>query len=302
MAWFECQCKNYFEADFTYDVHDLFCPVCGKKGRAGIAKGDLRNIILQKEEKSLTVSLDEQLEALEASKTSLLAELKSYENRYDGIPKSDKASVGHILSKIRDNKNRMAVVDEKIIATAADIARVKNNNRPNRDGADKVYKDAYNAQSRSKKNKLYIGSKQYVSQHAALKLGREKRILDSNVWTWGLNVAWVEGGINARAHFKIKVTGSDSQNAYAKLPDAAIDWLKLHAKNTNRKAPPEDIQESFLEMCRVEGRGSLLWYDLGGADRPTWTALEICCLLRRGYHFDIQKKGEKQKLYLLPPP
>ncbi len=51
-------------------------------------------------------------------------------------------------------------------------------------------------------------------------------------------------------------------------------------------APRPDMSaDDFIELCRTAGKGSLLWYDKDGADRPTWTALEMACLLRAGYRF-----------------
>ncbi|MBX6364344.1 MAG: hypothetical protein IRZ00_10795 [Gemmatimonadetes bacterium] len=55
--------------------------------------------------------------------------------------------------------------------------------------------------------------------------------------------------------------------------------------------------KEFLALCEREGRGSLLWYDLNGANRPLWPALGMATLLRAGYRFHL---GEV--IAPIPPP
>jgi hypothetical protein len=160
----------------------------------------------------------------------------------------------------------------------------------------------------SGKNKLYIGDRQFVVAHteanADKSRSRKLRILDSGSWTWGLNTSWVEGGIEARARFKLKLSDSDARKTFT--PEV-IDWLRQHAGQGRGGVPSAmdnaALESDFLEMSREKGKGNLLWYDRDRDNRPTWTALEIACLLRRGYRFAFdQSRSGGQKIQLLPPP
>jgi len=67
---------------------------------------------------------------------------------------------------------------------------------------------------------------------------------------------------------------------------------------------PKLDSNDFLSLCSKKGRGSLLWYDRDGSNRPTWTAMEIWCLLRAGYRFEFADRSAGkvgQKLLLIPP-
>ena len=73
--------------------------------------------------------------------------------------------------------------------------------------ADKLFEEARNVESRSGKNKLYIGNRQFVANYAAAKddsAAANRRLLNANNWTWGVNFAWIEGGTVAAARIKIK--------------------------------------------------------------------------------------------------
>jgi hypothetical protein len=158
-------------------------------------------------------------------------------------------------------------------------------------GAKAAYSAAEKV-STTGKNRLYIGSRQYVSAYAKQKAAREGRILNVSVWSPGLNVAWVEGGVHAKAQFKMKL---NPDNQYDTIPAEVLDEF--------RRTPNLDANE-FLALCSKKGRGSLLWYDRGGANRPTWTAMEIWCLLRAGYQFQFADRSAGkvgQKLLLIPP-
>lgn len=123
---------------------------------------------------------------------------------------------------------------------------------------------------------LVLGNRQFVSVLPPAK------ILDAANWSWGLNISWVEGGALGNADFELVL---NANNPYHDIPPAVIAILQ---------GKPNLSSEAFLELCKTQGSGTLLWFDLGEEDRPTWTALEVATLLRVGYTFVFQSA----KIYL----
>jgi hypothetical protein len=135
-----------------------------------------------------------------------------------------------------------------------------------------VHRDAKTAhETAASQGQMYLGNRQYVSTFI---LPHEHKILDVPNWSWGLNCAWVEGGIKARAHYEVKING---ENQFTQIPNSVRERLNGVSMDA----------DTFLDLCEAEGAGSLLWYNKDGANRPTWTALEMATLLRSGYTFDF---------------
>lgn len=161
--------------------------------------------------------------------------------------------------------------------------------------ANRVYGQTRNVQKTTGKNKIYIGNMDHVRDHAQSKpqkaVARNERRLDSGNWSWGVNLAWVHGGIDAGADFKFKL---DDESQWASLPEPARIEIEQN---------PYMTAEEWLDLCRrVSPNGSLLWKtgtdEFGRPeDRPTWTALEVATLIENGYHFAIRQRrnspGEK---------
>lgn len=136
-----------------------------------------------------------------------------------------------------------------------------------------VNKKAFDASPKG----LILGSRQFVSMKAPI-----TQILDAANWSWGLNVSWVEGGITGKTIFELLV---ESSNPYHNIPNDILVTLQQ---------TPNIQSDVFLSLCETHGAGSLLWYNQGGENRPTWTALEIATLLRMNYNFLFQNN----KIYL----
>jgi hypothetical protein len=105
----------------------------------------------------------------------------------------------------------------------------------------------------STENKLYIGNRRYVSEHASQSKLKKARMLDFANWSPGLNVAWVEGGISAKAHFKIKLNQNDK---YADIPAEVLEEFM---------AEPDYDAAKFLQT--EDGRT----YFVHGSQSQFWT-------------------------------
>ncbi|MEX5667111.1 hypothetical protein ABFV57_19845 [Pseudomonas neuropathica] len=135
---------------------------------------------------------------------------------------------------------------------------------------DVIERDAAVVAGHAKKNAsggLVLGNRQFVSVLSPA------QILDAANWSWGLNISWVEGGVNGKADFELVL---NPDNPYHTIPPGILTILQ---------GRPSINCDDFLVLCREQGSGTLLWYDAGDENRPTWTALEIATLLRAGYEF-----------------
>jgi hypothetical protein len=154
--------------------------------------------------------------------------------------------------------------------------------------AQKTYNKARNINSGGKK-KLYLGSRQEVSSYADKKLKRKDRKLDQSVWSWGINEAWLEGGISGGSRFKLKTD----------IGDEVAGGLR---------ANPRMTANDFYNLIRPtvvggEGTNRTMWHSLD--HRPTWYAQEIMKLLETGYTFEELPRKHKWKgefkRQLIPP-
>jgi len=300
MTWYHCRaCDGKFQAPFTYSLYELQCPKCTKKGQAQIYTGDVRALILKDEDEKVE-RLKLELEEIKVLKTECLQELANLQNKITAELKT--LGAADLMGKIEGLKTAMSMLDEASSEISSQIKDLLGSNRSAlKSGATKVYEDAYKVKSTSKKNKLYIGSRQYVARCVQGSTFKKKRILDSNVWTWGLNASWVEGGVNAKAKFTMKV---NSDNQYECMPGAVMQWLEQKTQKVLDDESAAALASEFLTQCEQHGKGSLLWYDKGGENRPTWTALEMAILLSRGYRFRFPEGSSRtkpSKLYLIPP-
>lgn len=301
----KCNAVRKFAASYVYELKDVTCDNCKSVGNGWEEyRGEMWGHLLD-EEDGESVRLESRIALLAESKKSQSqrlsaeqADLAKLEREYKAktaVNAQDATTYTSAHSRIVD---RIAEISERIAGFDVAIAELRDErdnlgvrNAVRRD-ASVVYGNAEGVEKSSGKNKLYIGSRQYVSSATVLKgsIKKKARILDAANWSPGLNVAWVEGGIKAKARFKLKM---NSENQYFSIPRRII---------TELSARPDMDPEAFFELCRDMGRGSLLWYDRGGKDRPSWTALEIYYLLRSGYRFNVAGDGNAgEKIYLVPP-
>lgn len=123
-----------------------------------------------------------------------------------------------------------------------------------------------------KQKTLLLGYRQLVAGKA------KAQILDTNIWSWGVNQAWIEGGASVKAEFQLDTEIGDT--ATALLMAAAFQknpgkqFLDAIHPEQNRFDPPES---------------NTLWHR--EQNRPTWYALEIAGLLDQGYRPSPQDLG-----------
>jgi len=277
MPWYSHPCKHlqFFSAEYSSELTDAVCKKCFKPGLWTLHMGEVHQQVLQNEAnelESLIVyanNLQKRIESLNEKRSIL-------ESAYQSTKGYDQET---LLESIRNLQQQVV----KAAALRTDALRQINefgNHSKAIEGAKKVYKEASEVKKTSKKNKLYIGSQTFVATHVKNNGNKKLRSLEVNDWSWGLNLAWVEGGVASKAEFKLKLSGKGD---FDDIPKSILD--KFRAK------PDMDYQE-FLELCKNEGDKTLLWYSKPyEEDRPSWTALEIASLLRRNYRFRFQKRN-----------
>lgn len=306
MQFFICRTCNRIQKLGTKDVAALWtvaCKQCSKTNTLQPYKGEIHRTILDVEDGQVP-ELDQQVATTKAARDAAKAALdvaaadhSSLEHRFNRAKNLTAAEAVEYRDKIEASHAKLILAQGEYDKAEREYRLVfdKRDNLGTRDavraGAAIAYAAATNVGATGK-NRLYIGSRQYVSAYAKQKAAREGRILNVSVWSPGLNVAWVEGGVNAKAQFKMKLN-----------PDNKYDTIPAEVLEVFRQTPKLDADE-FLDLCYKKGRGSLLWYDRNGANRPTWTAMEIWCLLRAGYKFQFADRSANkvgQKLLLIPP-
>ena len=299
-----CQKIEMFNEKYEYEVKDKACPKCKKVGTFKSYSGPMAESILSSEDakserlknelKATLVKLDTATAELDKIGKDKEAKQREYERTKTATPEEIAAFKDQIEKFNKDMIAKSTEIDElrsKAAALDDEIDTLGNREAVHKD-SPKAFDSATNVEKTSGKNKLYIGSRQYVSKYAEATKAKKKRILDVPNWSPGLNVSWVEGGIAAKAHFKIKI---NPENQYHTIPDQVMQKFK--------DSPNMDPSD-FLKLCKTEGKDSLLWYNKDGKERPTWTALEIWCLLRAGYTFtfaDSAKDVSGKKIVLVPP-
>ncbi|WP_425257775.1 hypothetical protein ACPOLB_19925 [Rubrivivax sp. RP6-9] len=299
-----CAFVGQFGASYVYELAGKPCPKCKKFGEWQDYKDEMAPTILAREDEKLErLRIDQQQLVVRRDKCQLeftaAAEARqALESRYERLVKVDAVQAAKLMNDLFKATMRLVTAGNDLEDASAQLKDVDEeiDNLGNRSAVKKdapvAYANARNVQQTSGKNKLYIGSRQYVSLHARKSPKKKFRILDVPNWSPGLNVSWVEGGIRAKAQFKIKLNQGDQ---YADIPPKV---LQLFQDPANYNA------DDFFKLCKAQGKGSLLWYDKDGAERPTWTALEIWCLLRAGYTFrfaDSKTDGAGRKIVLMPP-
>ena len=233
----------------------------------------------------LKLELEQEQAKIDEQLKLLRLKLETINSRYDvlrrldaenRLPASEKYMISacwqdaggftHDINELNKRKERIAEQRKQVI---------------NRD-ADSLYEQALKVGEKTGKNKLYIGSRQFVALHADSKSTGEKkdiarrRLLNANNWTWGVNFAWIEGGTRAAARIKIKENEA-APNAYETIPEAAYEQMLIH---------PRMSAKDCLELCR-QHPNTILWH--GKENRPTWTALEIEACLNAGYEFNFRE-------------
>jgi hypothetical protein len=136
-------------------------------------------------------------------------------------------------------------------------------------GAKQAYADEGKRQFEraQKQEELLLGNRREVAQDNQ----NRPKILDTNIWSWGVNQAFIEGGAASKAAFVLHTEiGDDARALLTYMPG-----------------------EDFLEAIRPsenypEGMHWNLWHS--AAKRPTWYALELAGLLDLGYRLDDDEK------------
>lgn len=306
MTWFFCSaCNKRFKAPFAY--YQVTCAFCHEGGNVQPEQGDLGEEIRAREKAGERDQLEKRLARVEQWLGTYRQRLATFRARYVGndrsVPKGKRDQ--DYVDRLQELVERVGEYDASAKHLRRELGNFEDRWKMIEDASQQVRRASLNAGS-SGKNKLYIGDRQFVVSHTTANprktRSRRLRILDSGSWTWGLNTSWVEGGVEARARFKLKLDGSNPRKTF---PDDVVSWFKENAIPGQAVPSPTDnarLESEFLDMCREKGRGNLLWYDKDNEERPTWTALEIACLIRRGYRFQFgQTKGGEGKIELIPP-
>lgn len=275
MPYFKCKTCGRTRAFPAFPPHGSTCTGCFKQNQWLAYDGPISDTILAEEDKQYDILTNEYRKLQQGAQNAKSA-YEELEQRYKQKAKLTKPERQQILEQIQLCHDACADMYSQMKPLAAALELLGNR--------EAVKKDAITAKTAaSQQQELFVGNRQYVSTFKTGQ-GAAAKILDVPNWSWGLNCAWVEGGISAKAHFTVKI---DSNNAYTQIPQAVQNALNGH---------PNMSADDFLDLCEQEGKGSLLWYDRDGASRPTWTALEMATLLRAGYTFHFG-----QVVTLTPP-
>jgi len=308
MPTYKCNvCNNIqtFKEQYEFELKGKACGKCKKYGTFQTYSGPRAASILDNEDQQLITLkndlgvLDGKINQLKTDLEKIQAGKKTRQNDYERIKVPTVDEVNTFATEI--DKFNKAMIDvstqlddlQKKEKVQADMIADLGNRPAVRKDAIVAHDAASVVEQTSGKNKLYIGSRQYVSSYVSGYKAKKLRILDVPNWSPGLNVSWVEGGIKAKAHFKIKLM--NHENGYHSIPENVLQKFK---------ANPAMSPDEFFKVCKDHGKGSVLWYDKDGRDRPTWTALEIFCLLRVGYTFNFAKSSKDpsgEKIVLMPP-
>ena len=307
MPTYKCNTCNYiqdFKEKYEYELKTKTCGRCNKVGTFRAYSGPMTDAILDKEDerkvklKNDLGVLDGKIDALTKNLEKIQGDKKSRQQDYERIKTPTEAELKTYTAEIEKFNEAMIEVagqleeQKKKWKVMVDQFDDLGNRQAVRKDAVVAHDAASVVEQTSGKNKLYIGSRQYVSSYVSGAKSKKLRILDVPNWSPGLNVSWVEGGIKAKAHFKIKL---DQENEYHSIPEAVLQKFK---------EDPAMEPDEFYKICKEDGKGSVLWYDKDGRNRPTWTAMEIWCLLRAGYTFTFatsSKDASGQKIVLMPP-
>jgi hypothetical protein len=186
---------------------------------------------------------------------------------------------------IADVKKRKPILESEIRNLQGKMQRAPEGEKAlYKKAAEDWFAKANTVLDTSKKNKLYLGNRQFVTAHAIKDPLKKKRYLDAGVWSWGVNLGWVEGGIAAKAMFRIKFNPGDN---FSGFPAGSLEEIEQN---------PHMSPGEWLGLC-AKYPNTLLYH--GGENRPTWFAKEIEAALSAGYHFvsGWSKSGD-QKLTL----
>lgn len=219
--------------------------------------------------------------------------LSNLKSNYEGLRKRN--SEGN-LNKVDQERmlgfwEDMGSTVKELNKLEKELERLAEEDKRYQQGSAQVYEGTNKVQQKTGKNVLYVGNRQYVASFASGDANKKKRTLDIGIWSWGLNFAWIEGGIDARVEVKIKLNESYPPHPYESMPEDAM--YAILARPTMNGA-------QWLELCE-KFPGSILWVKYPNESRPSWTALEIKACLDAGYIFVPyqHKKREGQALKLV---
>jgi len=207
---------------------------------------------------------------LESMKTQAEELQKSFEKPDCTLsPAEQKQALRNCIAEV---KKRKPFVESELKNLQAKMKRAPEGEKAlYKKHADEWFQRANTVLDTSKKNKLYLGNRQFVTAHAQKSPMKKKRYLDAGVWSWGVNLGWVEGGIAAKAMFRIKFNPGDE---FAGFPDGSLEEIWQN---------PRMSAGEWMTLC-TKYPDSLLYQ--GAEQRPTWFAKEVEAALTAGYHFE----------------
>ena len=128
--------------------------------------------------------------------------------------------------------------------------------------------------------KIYLGSMRDIGSYRKnLSENRTKRVdngrLNAKIWTWGVNQAFMQGGVDNKKDFKLVTL----------IPDSLQNFLT--------KGSSGNI---FIDKVQYyKGNNSEKFY-YKNYERPTWYSYELAYLLNNNYHFVKKEPKEIHKM------
>lgn len=130
----------------------------------------------------------------------------------------------------------------------------------------------------SKQKEIYLGNRQEVAS-----TGESEKMLNTNIWSWGVNQAFIEG---AAANSAVIVLITELTPA---LIGSFTEFEITSGVDLINAVQHQHVSTNLTDP---------LWHH--GDNRPTWYAMELAGLIDLGYTFDAQQSGEDHAK-LLPP-
>jgi hypothetical protein len=244
--------------------------------------------ILDQEDKARLATKQSEIDLQELRLVNLKANYQSLKKR------NKTGDLSHVdLERMKGFWEDMSAAIAKLNQMTKDLMVIASERERYNKGSAQVYGETNSVAQRTGKARLYVGNRQYVAAYASKDPSKKKRTLDMGIWSWGLNFAWIEGGIDAGVEVKIKLheNAQTTEEQFAALPEDA--WYSIAAHPTMSGA-------QWLKLCE-QHKGTILWVEYPNESRPSWTALEIKACLDAGYRFLIydHKKKDGQAIKLV---
>jgi hypothetical protein len=194
--------------------------------------------------------------------------------------------------------NRLERLVEKKLLTPKEIGQYKKiANRAVEDISDEDEKRNWMANGRTaNKGKLYLGSAKAISEKikaiskktkdSSKRVARETRqlnVVPSAKWTWQINSAWMNSGVDSKSRFRLLLTDN------APIPD---ELGRLLASGVDSNT----FLNKVYEMYGENNTRSDFWHSED--ERFTWFSEELAELLEKGYVL-VPKNKKPGKLFMV---